>query len=333
MISVYKKIEKTQENFYGTVEITDNKLLNRPFLLSLSAQDNYDESIFGMIRTGAQAARVYTTMEASAGFKIDEMPVDFLGLRFVSDDNYKNNYDEIVDSFLYPFLTRNGTNFEEIKKQAVKVNFMTYCDGIFTYAGIEKRVKEKLQELAMEDEQTREILRSFSLVALGTDFPTNNLCGGTVTFVDAEDRTIRTNKIEKIKEILQNNQMRIVYGPLKNNNNLLVVFNGSGFHTVKEYLSDESIAKPAVCAITSLFLEYSINGMVPSNEEIIKTLKTYTSENESTKSLLDKLDANLSYNSTSRYTTMEIDLRRKLDAFYKQECEILKEEPHNRRKK
>lgn len=333
MINVYKRVEKTKENPYGIVEITDTELLNRPFLLSLSAQDNYDKSTFGMIRTGAQAARVYTTMEDVAGFKIDEMPIDFLGLRFVSDDNYKDNYEEIVDRFLYPFLTRGGTSFEEIKKQAVKMNFMTYCDGTFTYAGIEKKIKEKLQVLSMEDKQIGEVLRCFFLVALGTDFPTNNLCGSTVTFVDVEDKTIRTPKIEKLKELIQNHQMHIGYGTLKNKNNLLVFFTGSGLHDVKKYLSSENIAKPAICAVTSSFLEDSINGKIPSSEEILDTLGTYATERESTKSLLDKLDDNLSYSSTPRYTHEEAALRKELDSLFKEETKVQNEENQSRFKR
>lgn len=56
-----------------------------------------------------------------AGFKIDELPIDFLGLRFKSDDQYKRNYEEIVDKLIYPFLTNNEKlSVEELKKEPEK---------------------------------------------------------------------------------------------------------------------------------------------------------------------------------------------------------------------
>ena len=102
MLNIYKRVEKSLDNLSGIVEIQRVEELERPFLLCLSAQDNYDKSIYGIIKKGAQAARVYTSEEAAAGFKIDNMPADFLGLRFRSDNVYTNNYEEIVNKLIYP---------------------------------------------------------------------------------------------------------------------------------------------------------------------------------------------------------------------------------------
>ena len=103
MLSIYKKVEKKDDNLYGAISISGIEI-KKPFLLCLSAQDNYNKSVFGIIQEGARAARVYTTDEIGACFKIDDFPIDFLGVKFTSDEMYKSNYDEIVDTFLYPFL-------------------------------------------------------------------------------------------------------------------------------------------------------------------------------------------------------------------------------------
>lgn len=89
MLSIYKKVEKSSDNPSGIAQINSISELNKPFLLCLSAQDNHDNSIYGTIREGIIASRVYTSKDKGARFKIDEMPLDFLGLRYVSEDGNK----------------------------------------------------------------------------------------------------------------------------------------------------------------------------------------------------------------------------------------------------
>ena len=50
MLSIYKKVEKSMDNLYGIVSINNVQEIDRPFLLCLSAQDNYDKSVFGIVR-------------------------------------------------------------------------------------------------------------------------------------------------------------------------------------------------------------------------------------------------------------------------------------------
>lgn len=104
MLTIYKKVEKSLDNLSGIIQINNINELNKPFLLCLFAQNNHDKSIYGIIREVAAAARVYTSKDPDARFKIDDFPVDFLGLRYQKDNKNKENYEEIVDDFLYPFL-------------------------------------------------------------------------------------------------------------------------------------------------------------------------------------------------------------------------------------
>ena len=104
MLKIYKKINKTISNTYGSYEIKNIKDINKPFLLCISGYDNYDKSLFGIIREGAHAARVYTTQEIAAGFKIEDMPIDFIGIRFEKDNEYQENYQELTSKFLFPLF-------------------------------------------------------------------------------------------------------------------------------------------------------------------------------------------------------------------------------------
>lgn len=50
MLTIYKKLEKNLDNPSGTIQIKNINELNKPFLLCLSAQNNHDKSIYGIIR-------------------------------------------------------------------------------------------------------------------------------------------------------------------------------------------------------------------------------------------------------------------------------------------
>ncbi len=310
MLEIYQKCEKNKENIYGIKKVEE---LDRPFLLCMSAQDFYDKSVFGMIKIGAEAARVRTTNEMAGGFKINEMPVDFLGLKFKKDENYKNSYQEVVDRFLYPFLTKNGLEVSQIKKQALKANFMTYCNGTLVYNDIEQYLKEKFLQDGLTEEEIISILRCFSLVALGTDFDTSKLYGTTITFVDVNDAETFSEKTEYFNDLLQSQNKKRVYGTLENQNNFLYVYSGVGRHSVKEFLKDESICKPLICSLVAYFLESSIKGQERSSEDVITKLKTYAIENEDIKETLQKLDNEISYQNCPRYSKETDDLQSSID--------------------
>lgn len=323
MLTVYKKVEKTLENPSGIIEISNPEELDKPFLLCISAQDNNDKSIYGIIREGSQAARVYTTQEVAAGFKIDDMPVDFLGLRFVKDDTYNRNYEEIVDKFLYPFLVGDGTkSLDEIKNQARKMNLMTYCDGTVTYKKIEARLEEKLKNIGYSEEEINSILSQVSLTAIGTMTDTSNLKATTVTFIDVNDEEISTNLTPAYINRLEEQRSKSAFGTL--GRNTIYVYDGTGNHSLKEYFMDDRIVKPAVCSVVSHFLEDSIASTkgekkAPlAKQNAINQLRVYADETKSPSSLLEILDTTLSYDDTKRYTPSEALIRNELEKAYKE---------------
>jgi 3-dehydroquinate synthase len=91
MLRVFKKCEKSIDKLYGVKEIVDFENYDEPFLMCISSQDSIDKSVFGLIKEGARAARVRTSDEIAAGFKIDEMPIDFLGIKNIVGSFYQPN--------------------------------------------------------------------------------------------------------------------------------------------------------------------------------------------------------------------------------------------------
>lgn len=322
VLKVYKKVEKSLDNPFGILDVHSLKDLDKPFLLCLSAQDNYAKSIFGMIKMGANAARVNTTEEFAAGFKIDEFPVDFLGLSFEKDDNYKNSYEEISE-LLYSFLLSGGSKtIDEIKKNARKINFMTYCNGTLTYVNIEKLIKEKLRNDGFSEDDIREILSQISLLALGTMTDTSNLYATSVTFVDTNDLEISTERTTEYKRLLQEKNKKSMYGRLGDSHNVLYIFDGSGKHSLKEYFKNDNNVKAAICSVLAKFLQNSIknskqiNPVSISSIDVLKQLSIYGDTTANPLSLIKKLDDELSYDGASKYTIEEAKIRHELDLSY-----------------
>lgn len=322
MINIYKKIEKNSDNPSGIVEIKDLIELDKPFLICISAQNNHDKSIYGLIRQGAQAARVYTTEENAARFKIDEMPVDFLGVRFIRDDNYQKNADEMVDKFIYPFLIKKGLNLNEVIKSARRMNFMTYCDGTMTFCDIEKALRKKLIESGFNKDDIKIILSQVSLVALDTMVNTGELDATAVTFIDVNDEEIYTEHVQELEDILKSRNKNIMYGRFGDEKNITYVYNGKGSHDLMDYFEKDSIAKPSLSSVIVGLLQNSIENEKNSDlykittDMLLNILLTYGSESYSPIDLIKWLDENINYGNIGKYTDEEAQIRHELDIAY-----------------
>ena len=230
-----------------------------------------------------------------------------------------------MDKFIFPFLIKDNTKkIDKIIKNARRINLMTYCDGILTYERIEKRLEEKLSDYGLTKEDIDSILSQMSLVAIGTMRDTSSFKATTVTFLDINDSEISNSKTTIYQKLLYDKNKKSLYGTLKNPNNILYIYNGTGEHNLKEYLKNESIVKPAVCSVLSKFLENSIenektNNLIKiSSKDTLEQLKTYADETKSPTDLLKELDSKLSYDSSPKYTLSESKMRNELDLSYKQ---------------
>lgn len=321
MITIYKKIEKNINCPSGICKIEDIQSLDKPFLLCLSAQNNHDKSIYGIMREGASISRVYTTNEEGARYKIDDFPVDFLGLRYQKDGQNRKNYEEIVDDFLYPYLITNSHSVEDIIKRARKINFMTYCDGTETYLNIENRLISKLEKDNIKMEDITKILSQISLTAVGTMIDTSTIKATCATFIDVNDSEISTSMTEDYKKAIEERNRKGIYGTI--GKNIVYIYNGNGNHDLKEYFKNDNAVKPVIAGTISYFLERSIKNDNISLSEVIEGMNIYANEMVLPIELMGQLDDNLSYG-TSKYTKEEIKLRQELDVVYKSLYEIQK---------
>lgn len=317
MISIYRKKEKSRDNLLGIEEIKEISELEKPFLLCLSAQDLIDNSVYGIIKIGAEAARVNTSEEMAAGFKIDDFPVDFLGLSYKGEESKK--VEEILDNLIIPYLfIGDDKSVEFLEKRARNINFMTFCDGAITYVELEKLIVEKLVKMGYSKENVKSIISQISLTAIGTSVDTSKLDATTVKIVDVNDDEIETEESIFAKQRMDTERVKSVYGLEEKSNNVSYYYDGSGEHVLKEYLKDGVFVKPVLCSAVSYFLLRSIEKFRISSDAIIKQFELYGNDSIDPRNLIDYLDTSLSYKGAPRYSVNESKLRKELDESYKE---------------
>ena len=318
MLNVYRKCEKSLDNLYGIEEIEDLESYDKPFLLCISAQDNNPKSVFGLIKEGARAARVRTSDELAGGFKIDEVPLDFLGIKYDFKNIKDKKHKSLLDNFIYPFLTKESN----LKKQARKINFFTYCNATNVYVELEKGLKEKLKNDGYSEEYINEVISQISLVSIGSEIDISKVSATSVVIKDVNDREIY-DKVSKIcyKKMERLNRNSIV--ERISDNVLAYAYNGTGEHSLEEYFKDVCMCKSPLCACVSFLVENSIKNN-ESNElisidqkQLLKRLVRYNGEFEDIDKLLDKIDDNIDYGSVSKYKKEEHEILCKLDKAYK----------------
>ena len=320
MLRVYKKCEKSIDNLYGIKEITDFENYDKPFMMCISAQDNIDKSVFGLIKEGARAARVRTSDEFAGGYKIDEMLIDFLGLKYEYKSLKDKKSDGLAD-FVYRYL-RNG---KDIKKQARKINFFTYCNGTNVYVEFEKKLKTMLLNDGFSEEGIKDILSQISLVSIASEIDIKDIYAKGYLFKDVNDREV-FDKVSKYgsQVMVRNNRESTIVNLNNKRKDSPIAFlcNGTGEHELKEYFKDGCIAKGAICACVSYLVSNSINNSKSSEfipldyNEIRRLILTYNGEFDHDNKLLTKLDESFDYG-VSKYTKSEHELVTKLEKSYK----------------
>ena len=294
MIQIFRKCEKSFENPSGCEEITNFDSYDKPFMLCISSQDLIDNSVFGLIKEGARAARVRTSDELAGGFKINEVPFDFLGFKYTYDKVKSKRAETLVDKFIYPFLKRG----KDIKKQARKINFFVYCDATRTYVQMENELKVRLASDGYSEEEIKDIISQISVVSIASEVDLSSVSATTFLFKDINDREVYDKTSKRCsKKIISLNRETIV--DQINETVRAFAFNGSGEHSLREYLKDGSVAKPSLCALVSYLVENSIknsnsNELIPINSRLLTSLVLkFDAEFMDEKELLDDLDISL----------------------------------------
>ncbi len=318
MFEIYRKCEKSEDNIYGIEKIDNYQNINYPFLLCLSSREDDLNSVFGIIKEGARAARIRTSDEYAGGFKINEMKVLFLGVKN-NADSFNKELTSLTEDFIYPNLIKNNN----LRKNARMMNFFTYCNATKVYVQIEKKLEEKLYKDGYSKNEIKEILSQISLVSIASQIDISNIYATSVLFKDVNDFDVYDyySKLAS-KKMEEMNRNTFISKIKSDGNNLAFLFNGMGHHELKYYFENDGLVKAALSSVVSKLIENSyINYKSDdffeiSSKYILPTLIRNNPEFNSNKELLDKLDESLKYYA-SKYTKEEDETLKEEEIKYK----------------
>ena len=303
MVEIYKRVEKSTEHLHGVerIESTD-----KPFIISLAAMDIM-QSVCGIPKCAMRAARVYSDDEDAGMLRLEDMPIDFLGVRFYS----KEPEQEFVSQFLLPYLTSQGTDFESIRSEAAKVNFLTYYNGTYRYKKIEEVLVQQLSGMNFTDEQITGIVSNITLIAVSTDMAIDDLRCTSIKIKDVNDEEVYE---ERDASLLRDDES-FTYSVSPNNpNSVLYVYRGNGEHSVKAHLNDDCIAKPVFCALVISIINKAIANDTLNSDEILTLMEKYSKDNVAeAQRIMEEIDKRIVYDGVRRYDSESLEIRKQLD--------------------
>ena len=307
MIEIYKRVEKDLEHVQGVerIEKTD-----KPFIICLSAQNDL-RSVCGIPKVVMRAARVYTDDENAALLRLEDMPIDFLGVRFSKEKIEDVPEEELVDKFLIPYLTSKGSDFESVMREAAKVNFLTYCDGTLTYTKIESVLLERLRDMKFTEDEVSQIVSKITLVATSTDRNTDNLRCTSIKLKDINDTEVLE---EREKKCLPDTE-EFTFGVTPSNpDSVIYIYRGNGEHSVRALLDEDSLAKPVFCALMFWIIKKATRGETLTSDEILAIMEKYAKDNlTESHSIMEGIDKKVSFDGVRKYDEASVELRRELD--------------------
>ena len=306
MLTVYKKVEKNTNFLTGIESLYNGINPDRPFLFSIGkdGQNNFE-----LIQKSIDLARIYNKDDAEALFSLNSFHADFLSFAYEDDENRKDIVTKLVTQYFYPYLIAKGNNYDCIKKQANKMNFLTFTTvGHELFFDIENMLISKLKDNGLSDDEIKDILTQISLCCVGASVRNYNNKVSSVYYIDVNDKEATTNN-DYLKKRLDGEKQNNIYGGI--GNNLIFIFDGNGENNISNYFNKNGNAFNGMAYVVSSCLENSINEKLPLS---INLLNNVLREGKDKGDFpLDVLDKQLIYAGAKKHNEISMKLQSDLD--------------------
>lgn len=322
MFKLYERIQKTSEYPYGSKPIKDdeNPFASGPCLLCLAAVP-LKKSVFGMSSMGMEFARVRTTDNPNAKFDINNFPAKFLSLNPEHTDSEKMTDEDYIKQFtstyFFPLISNNGKKLDTITamKNVRNINILSFCESTLTAQKIEEILLAKMQELGYTPEECSQIQSQMCIIGIATNRLNGTQKSTCISFKDINDTEVNDNITDLQISAINSSPIKAVLFK-HSNNEFEYLLDGNGNHSIKKYLTDNSVLPVCVSSIISTALENSINNFqepenfTPISAELVSQdlpLMMEQIENGYTvQELMSILDKSLSYGTATRLSDEEI---------------------------
>lgn len=305
MFELYKKVNKSIEYPRGAKKILEgeNPFAEGPCLLCISAQDIFENSVFGLTKIGARMARVRVKGDNGARIDLSEIPVSFLSIKADSENvTEKNNVKRFIDNYIRPLIIdENGQakTKENVIKAIRNINILANCNGLERTLEIIDGIEQALTDLEYKGTEIDEILSQISLLSFQTEVSLDNCKASTIDFHNTNDTEVEVNPDNITDEMIyRNKNSRNGESIEKIGKRIEVLISGEDSHEVSDYIENGKAMPVIVHTMVSSVLESSIKGKSLSINELYEKARTIlerTDNGEKKENLINELDSSLNY--------------------------------------
>ena len=260
MYELYQKVNKSEDNLYGTRKIQENEnpFLDGPCMLCWAAQDMMSKEVFGTLKTGMKMARVRTRGDNGANYNVDKFPVKFLAVRYIHEENRDKSIDQFVQSYFVPILEDK----ENVSKNLRNINIMCNCNATGRVIDLENKLVDKMRFLGYTESEIESGLSQVCIFPIETGWELSNFKATTIAFSDVNDKEvdITIHNIDRRKELKEYVQRLKIGETIKkiSDNVALYAINGTGKHGLGKYKEEGKLMPVMISRIISNALENSI---------------------------------------------------------------------------
>lgn len=341
MIELYKKTRKSLENPLGSKKIENGENpFKKPVILCISAQDHIDKSVFGITKNCMSFARLRTSSDENARFKVEDFPASFLSIRKnTSNDVEKEDeaINQFVDEYFDEIIMKSGEKIpvEQIQKNLRNINMVSYCNGTMRALKIVNEIQKRMEKAGYSNEEINNSISQISLVTLSTEMKLENEKCTIVDFRDLKDEEIEhINLTRQMVENTLNSPINECMTKLTEKNRAEYTFIGTGEHRVAQFKTDGKALPAVVSKVlgnsiensienekSHIFKPLSIDNMIDGTDNIISEAENGKTRND----LIKEVDNSLYYGGAPKYSENECKLLNESDMLYKKNEELKKD--------
>lgn len=171
MIHIYEKTNKTEDNPYGMIEVTEDKsIFDGPCVIVMLAVAQRLGDVNGSMRQVAELINPeidsnYDQSRRIFGVSYGDLIEGMDKFRFPI---MRRGDFEFVDKFLIPLLYEDGNLIEplEAMKRFRNLTFVTFCNATQTFLNFEDNLREKMIELGYSTPDVNLILSQICLAGI-----------------------------------------------------------------------------------------------------------------------------------------------------------------------
>jgi len=198
--------------------------------------------------------------------------VDLVNVEF----NNEEDIQAFVSDILIPHILDNQN-----------LIFIAVGDSVKTYEKIEEKIDKELRDLDLLDEDIEYLMPNISIISVLSKVDTSNLKANSISFIDVNNNSIKTEPTEEYKKALEDSKKNILSGTYGNDNGVLVIHNGTGKNSFKEYTSNKEFLLTLNYCLDNkrIKIEELINIIKNSNEKDIPYITEYKEEEKISKDM------------------------------------------------